>query len=182
MLPHADQRVPWVCGDQEANIAALVRREAELVKERLPETAGLRINSADGSITDSTGQRLAASDVERTIQSRGGPTWHGIGAATLRRSLRTRELGGEPARLGDNLRKEHDAGRPGDRGILYAADGSSGKSVARADASAEGLDNATIEREYTALGRAFQRLAKLFKLRIGSTQQEFDAAAGKVGY
>jgi hypothetical protein len=46
----------------------------------------------------------------------------------------------------------------------------------------EPTDNATIERELTALLRAFPRLAVLFKLRIGSIPQEFDKAAGEAGY
>ena len=46
----------------------------------------------------------------------------------------------------------------------------------------EPTDNATIERELTALLRAFPRLAVLFKLRIGSIRQEFDKAAGEAGY
>ena len=46
----------------------------------------------------------------------------------------------------------------------------------------EPTDNATIEREWTALVRAFPRLAELFKLRIGSIRQEFDEAAGEAGY
>jgi hypothetical protein len=40
----------------------------------------------------------------------------------------------------------------------------------------EPTDNATIEREWTALVRAFPRLAELFKLRIGSIQSEFNEA------
>jgi hypothetical protein len=46
----------------------------------------------------------------------------------------------------------------------------------------EPTDDATIEREWTALVRAFPRLAELFKLRIGSIRQEFDEAAGEAGY
>ena len=46
----------------------------------------------------------------------------------------------------------------------------------------EPTDDATIERELTALVRAFPRLAELFKLRIGSIRQEFDEAAGEAGY
>ena len=46
----------------------------------------------------------------------------------------------------------------------------------------EPTDDATIQRELTALVRAFPRLAQLFKLRIGSIRQEFNEAAGEAGY
>ena len=56
---------------------------------------------------------------------------------------------------------------------LFTAD------FAQTTTAPEPTDNATIERELTALRRALPKLAELFKLRIGSIQSEFDQAGYK---
>lgn len=171
--PAQDQGIDWRPAGDDHNIAAMARREAELVAERLPATAEWSIDPDDGTIRDKAGRPIDANEIDAALRAEGGPARHGVGPATLRRALLTRRLDAEQPGFAHRLR-ENPALRPAARGVLYArgggAGGTRGEGVAELPARPAGLTESEIEREIAAIRKAAPRLVRTNDLEIGDVR------------
>jgi hypothetical protein len=189
LIPYSTQKlIGWIDGDTDNNLGVMLLTLSAETGRRAPDLDRLTYDPKSDTVVDNRdGTRIDSAQLKRILET-AGLHKDGFGPATVRLVLAARsELAAAGRGNRYNATPAQRAASAGSlRGVLYArgegadirADGR-GVDAGPAPAQPQALpveDNATIEREWTALVRAFPRLAELFKLRIGSIQSEFDQA------
>lgn len=189
LIPYSTQKlIGWIDGDTDNNLGVMLLTLSTETGRRAPDLDRLTYDPASDTVVDNRdGSRIDSAQLKRILET-AGLHKDGFGPATVRLVLAARsELAAAGRGNRYNATPAQRAASAGSlRGVLYArgegadlrADGR-GADAGAAPAQPATLqveDNATIEREWTALVRAFPRLAELFKLRIGSIQSEFNEA------
>jgi hypothetical protein len=208
LLPAASQQVPWKRGDHETNIAELARAEMKKVFTALPAAEKLAIAYDREAIIDpASGNDLPPADVADILRANGGPAAHGVGIATLRRALLTRDAIGDAQGRSTGISEDAGPGRRATQGILYAtqkakpspASPAPAPAQNRASGSAQGsrvkpralLTPEQVARQFAALRTALGPVAREFDLQVGLvadlleaegyTREARDLRAGKLG-
>lgn len=96
VIPSPEQGVQW-SDDDNQNIAALARRELELVLQKVPAVQEWGYDLRSGTVRDNRGVEVTSADLARFVDQAGGGAdgeRHGIGPATLTRAILSKQLDG----------------------------------------------------------------------------------------
>jgi N12 class adenine-specific DNA methylase len=154
MLPHEDQGLDWIEGDDQNNLLELIRASADNVVDNVPDLQAIDYDWDSGQFVGASGKPFTRADFQTLAESPAGRAAR-AGVSTLRRGVVSRSLerrAGTPAWRGVVTRLLQ-LGRAGLRGselesILYAR--------GAGDAGARGLSKAALQAQFKRAADAMQ--------------------------